>query len=279
MKSASVLDKIRATGAKPIPAWKFALSRWGVRAALLAALVLAAAAAALALREAWEPGADMMAGRMRHMPSPWALRTLPLLHLTVAASLVVAAFAAFRRLPTGHRWRLPALAASLLACVALAGAALGAVGGPRVVDRALRAVVPGFSSWSDDRREEFFREVWMRPGDGVIAGTVESATETGFVLRALDGSAWDVAFSGSSAQLSASGARVRVFGESAGSGSFSAKDVRAMSRRGDAFREGEFPFPPPGKGRRERRPEGFREGAPVPPRPDAAALPELPPVP
>lgn len=237
MKSSSVLDKIRATGAKPIPAWRFALSRWGVRVALLLALAAAAGAGALALREAWEPGADMMAGRMRHMPSPWALRALPLLHLTVALALVVAAFAVFRRLPTGHRWRLPALAAVLLTYVVLSGAALGAVGGPRAVDRVLRAAVPGYSAWSDERREEFFKEVWMRPIDGVIAGTVESATETGFLLRGLDGSAWVVAFSGSSARLSGSGARVRVFGDVLSTGSFLGEDIRPMSRRGDAFRE------------------------------------------
>ena len=235
MKSSSVLDKIRASGEKPVPAWRFVASRWGVRAALVLALVAAAGAAALGLAEAWEPGADFMAGRLRHLPPPWALRALPLLHVAVAAALLATALAAFRRLPTGHRWRLPALLAVLFTLAAASAAAFGAVGGPRFADHLLRASVPGFSAWSDDRRERMFREVWMRPEEGVIAGSVVATAASGFVLEGLDGSRWDVEDSGAVAAPYASGARVRVFGEAIGSGAFRAQQVRPLSRKGAGF--------------------------------------------
>ena len=268
MKSSSVLDKIRASGEKPVPAWRFALSRWGVRAALVAAVALAAVAAGLALLEAWEPGADMAAGRFRRMPGPWAFHAMPLLWSVLAAAGVAAALLLFRRLPTGYRWRGAAVAGIVASCAVALCAAAMAAGGPRLADRFLRSAMPGYAAWSDERREEFFRDVWMRPQDGVIAGAAQSVTETGFALRALDGSVWSVAHSGAASHpaLAASGARVRAFGEMTGSGEFRADDVRPLMRKGGFGRMGG------GEGR-----GGFRDLPVCAPGQDPKASPDAPP--
>ena len=245
MNSEEILKKIREGGEKPVPAWHFAAAKWAVRVSLGLALLAVGAAAGLAVWEVAEPGSDVFAGRVRGFPAP-AVPVMPFLWLALSAAALAGAIFAFRRLATGHRWRFAVLLVTLMAGAGTVAAGAAAVGGPLFVEKVLRAAVPGYSDWADERRDKFFRSMLHRPEAGAVAGEVKSVSGSVAVIEALDGEEWSVESSGGAAfpPFVREGRRIRAFGEAAGTGSFRAAEV--------------LPFPKPGEMRPGMREAGER---------------------
>ncbi|MFH1078193.1 MAG: hypothetical protein V1745_02855 [Patescibacteria group bacterium] len=156
-------------------------------------------------------------------------RAAPIFWVACAAVFIAIAEHYYRATAFGYRTRFILIIAAYVALTAVLGYGAYAAGLGDVIETGLSRRIPIY------RQMNFTKtDMWVRPGDGLIAGRV-SSTENGLiVLIDFMGQVWDVDASKALIRrqdLVAQDSLIKVIGEADGEGTFTAHEIRPWEPR------------------------------------------------
>jgi hypothetical protein len=225
--SKDILHTIEQNRIEPRPRWVFLMRQ----AALLGGFILSVLVGGLSVSVILLSLADLDWDAPRMMgahPGPFLVAYLPYVWVALLIVFGIVAYYEMRNTKSGYRYRAATiLAASFLASLAVGGILHG-FGMGQIAERRFADVIPQYRGL--DARK---MNLWMRPGDGMLAGTmVSGSATTTFVLEDFAGIRWTVSAIGATQYGTIGTGRVRVIGSVVRPGEFRATEIFPWTRHG-----------------------------------------------
>ena len=222
-----VHKKIHEQKVQPLPAWRFWLRNDVFWALWVLSIGIGAMAFSLVLSLSLEDELDVYLS----MPFSWSLMFV--LSLPVVAVMLyglVSGLAAYnlQRTKHGYRFRFSRILFSGFVVSLILGCALHFSGWSDSFDLLLSQNVPPYRQIREQRMD-----MWSQPGEGMIAGTVESVQGDLLLLEDLDGFVWTVDIKDAAVppRPLEPGLPIRVLGIMGEEGEFFASEIRPWRPR------------------------------------------------
>lgn len=242
--SARVFDTLEKRNLKPLPRWHFLFHEWVVYGIAVIAFVVGSVATALSI---------FIAHASRFMEysisqSTWdvAFDMIPFVWLVLLILALFYGTYAVRHFRAGYRYHVSWVVVGAIVASVVGGSCLFAAGAGEAIDRYLIANVSLYGPMAGFRPMH-----WMRPGGGVVAGTIAACDQASQRCQVNDlaGATWEVRISSSSIPHEGfdmhEGMMVRIFGTSTSEGTFNAFEIRRFEGRGGMHPRMPMLAPPP----------------------------------
>jgi hypothetical protein len=232
-----VLTSITEHGITPKPTWHFLLHESVVWLVACSALVVGSVASALTIYIA--SASRFMVHTIQFSSLEGLFEMVPLLWLMLFSCAVFYAIHAMRDTRRGYRLPITWLVVGAVGVSMGMGYVLYRMGVGILLDQYLLQTAPYYQPITG-----YHPHHWMRPQEGVLAGTVTEVEGDMYSIRSLDGIEWKVRYATSSAahcplitQGVKPGMRVRVVGTSTQEGVYEAIEVCEFRGRGSIPRQ------------------------------------------
>lgn len=240
--SERVMDTLDERHLTPKPRWQFLFHTWVVRAVAACAFLTGSLATALTIYIV--QASQFMEFRIEFSRLDTLFEMVPFVWLCLVGVGVFYAVYGVRHTGTGYRYRSGVLVVGALFASIAGGVGLHASGVSEMIDRYLLVAAPLYGPMAG-----FQPHHWMRPPEGIIAGTVTmlDTPVQQCMVRDLKGTVWTVHLASSTVWDDAvvrEGMRIRVVGTTTGSGMFEAFEIRPFHGRGGVLPQrplGELP--------------------------------------
>jgi len=240
--SERVMDTLDERHLTPKPRWQFLFHTWVVRAVAACAFLTGSLATALTIYIV--QASQFMELRIEFSRLDTLFEIVPFVWLCLVGVGVFYAVYGVRHTGTGYRYRSGVLVVGAVFASVAGGVGLHASGVSEMIDRYLLVTVPFYGPMAG-----FQPHHWMRPPEGIIAGTVTTLNTPvqQCTVRDLKGTVWTVHFASSTVQGGAvqEGVRIRIVGTTTGAGVFEAFEVRPFRGRGGVGMEQPLDTRPP----------------------------------
>lgn len=226
--SKNILHTIEQEQIEPRPRWIFLVRQAALFIAFIFSILIGGVSVAVILFSVND--IDWDAPRMMNAhPGPFLLTYLPYVWVIALVLFGLMAYYEVRHTKTGYRYRTATLLGASFLASLVVGVFLHSVGAGQAIDRRFSVMMPQYRGL-DARKAS----LWMRPGDGMLAGTIISGSATStFVMEDFMGVRWvvDAKDAIRHGVLGNEGSvRVRVIGSVAAPGIFRATELFPWAR-------------------------------------------------
>lgn len=228
--SKNILHTLERERIAPRPRWVFLARQVALVVGFVVSVLIGGLSVSVILRALTDLDWDTPRMMQAH-PGSFLVVYLPLLWVILLIFFGTVAYYEMRNTKTGYRYRAATiLAASFLTSLAVGGILHG-FGMGRLAERRFSDVVPFYQGFEARKIS-----LWVRPGDGMLAGRVISGSATTtFVLEDFLGARWTIdakeAIQHGSIDANSS-VRVRVIGSIVHPGEFRAAEVFPWTHHG-----------------------------------------------
>lgn len=229
--SKNILQTLEQRQIAPRPRWIFLARQATLVAGFIFSVLIGGLSVSVILLALTDLDWDTAPRMMQVHPGPFLITYLPFLWIVFLILFGAAAYYEMRNTKTGYRYRAATiLGASFLASLAVGGILHG-LGMGQLAERRFSDAIPFYQGLEARKMS-----LWMRPGDGMLAGRIVSGSaSTTFVLEDFSGKQWTIDAEGAIQHGSASdnsSVQVRVIGSVVHPGEFRATEIFPWAHHG-----------------------------------------------
>lgn len=225
------LQKISEQKIVPEPKWRFLSKKYALWCIFGVLVFLGAASLAIAYDAISQLDWDVYRF-VRESSVVYALSLVPYFWLVSIGTLLLFAFINLRNTENGYRYGMGKIALASIGGVLILGSVFVWLGWGGQWNAVLMNDVPYYQKHLTVTKEV----QWMRPDQGLLAGTIQSVSGDSVVLTDLLGASWDIKLAKETIVRPAvslqSGEKIKIIGTKKGEGVFEAQEIRPWTGRG-----------------------------------------------
>jgi hypothetical protein len=221
--STKLIEKIKEEQVKPIPKWQFTFKDTFIWLAFIICVLFGALAFSVILFAIQQSDFDLFS-HMSHSFLELLLGLVPVIWLLALLLFLVIAILSIKNSKKGYKFTTPAMFGFATALSILLGTLFFITGGAERLENAFASNISSYEGI-----EERKSQVWSRPADGFLSGTIISVEDTAFELRDFSGKTWKINFNGADivpAVTISDGEKIKLAGKITNGNSFKAEIIR-----------------------------------------------------
>ena len=186
--SKNVLEKIKSAGIKPRPKWQFLLKDYLIWIFFGLTIFIGSMATSVIIYMVRNNNWDLY-GRLGHL---FFLKTLPYFWIAILVIFVLLAYYNFKLTKGGYRYRFYIIILVAVIISFLLGTIFYTVGFAKRVEMRMQKSVPLYHKvFIKGVAEKGYLDL-LKPGKGLVAGTVTDRDDSGFVMEDFSGKVWNI---------------------------------------------------------------------------------------